>query len=704
LGLSLVSLCLLAGCAGLFGDLRQVLYPTGTPLPTLPPTPEGTVALPTPIPVLTATPVPLPTLTPEANLGAPAAPEPPSDTGHNLLYVVGERVYRSGYLGQNPVPAASIPQLEAWGLADGRLALIGTTDLLLLDLNTGGLVSLILPIEGDVLYSQVLWSASGEGLLVAAVVEDLQAPTYGRRVELFGYAADGSPRQQMTLYDLMGVVLLSYDEVSGQALLIPMSSEQTLLKAESYDLNGGRLLRMTPLQGTGDASVSPDGRYILTQVSDQMGGRFLLFDRQAEGDVRPRVWQHADGAHALSPVWSPDGRYLAYLLVTGDDPEAAVPQGLWLLDLENMKATRIVADTSLSSSLAGWTPDGAYIVGFHHSVEGGSYYYALRPDGGGRQIMPVDAQARLLGWMPAPEAEVAVVVVDPWQRRFAQVERKPDTVVALAAAYLAEHPQDDPAQLSAALASYLGPEGDLAPRLAQIGSGTFLVELASTVYVVQGSQADPLVSGKLVDARRQDNSVGVILGIDIMGAEQQTYLLLEQTEQGAWRIAWTPQGQSDWIATDGAVRFAGEGLSTIEVRGSSLGLDAGDDEVFVECRECPHRWLVGTWVGAVGGYQRETTLAPGASLDDIYWEMTERSAYAVVYEALRRMRREQPLDQVIDRPAVVEQARDLGLLEPGLRLLVEDVQENQVRLSDLEGTRHFVAQVKEGRLTSLKRR
>ena len=122
LGLTLVSLCFLAGCAGLFGDLRQVLYPTGTPLPTLPPTPERTVVLPTPIPVLTATSVPLPTQTPEANLGAPTAPEPPSDTGYNLLYVVGEHVYRSGYLGQNPVPAASIPQLESWGQAGGRLA------------------------------------------------------------------------------------------------------------------------------------------------------------------------------------------------------------------------------------------------------------------------------------------------------------------------------------------------------------------------------------------------------------------------------------------------------------------------------------------------------------------------------------------------------------------------------------------------------
>ena len=700
LALLIVCLPVLTSCSGLFGDLNEALYPTATPAAEA----QRTAAIMTPIAQPTATIEPAATSTPEGNTVAPATPAPPMDKGQHLVYVQGGSVYRSGYLGENPVEAATVPQLEAWDFFEGQIALAGGIDLQIIDLNTGGLISLIVPAEGEAIYSHVLWGTSGRSLVCAVILEDLQAPTYGRRVELHVYATDGTPIGQMALYDVMDVALLRYDDSSGLLMLIPMGGEPSFVKAETYDLRTGNLMSMLPVQGEGEAIVSPDGHYLLTEKSDKEGAQLMLYDLQAEGQVRPRVWQHPDGAYSLSHLWSSDGRYLAYLLHEGTDGESFNPKGLWVLDVEEMRTSRVVESTSLSSALVGWTPDDVYIVGYHNGEDGGSYFYAVRPDGGDRQILDIDAQATVLGWMPAPALSVPKVVVDPWRRRFLQVDESPEALAGLIAEFATDRLGSDANALTNEITAYLGADDGPAPRLDQVGEGAYMLELASTIYVLHEGQVQPIAQGHLIEARRQGREVGLILGIDIMGSEQQAFMLLQLTNEGVWRIAWTPQGQRDWITSDGEITFGGEGLEILQIRGSSFGLDIGENEVFVECRECPHRWLAAAWLRDGLGYKRITLLGPDAAIGDIYWEMTERTAYAIVYEALRRMRQDLPLDEVIDRATVVEQARDLGLLEVGMRLLVERSDAKEVEFGDLEGQQHFVARLKDGRVVSIKRK
>jgi len=689
-------LVLLSGCSALIGDAREALYPTDTPQPApqatkvvKPPTKQATAAVPV-----------MPSPTSEGNAVAPATPTPVEDKGLHLVYALDETLYRGGELGEDPQQVGLVPRLEAWDWHDGLLAMASAVDLMLLDLNRGTLSQPDLALGQDVLTAEALWGQDGERVVAALTLGDPQAPTSGRRVQLLSLDGEGTLGSQTTLYDLLGVQLLRFESEEDRVWLIPLAAEGELEKVECYDLASGKLIDSRPISGQGEACLSPDGQFLVTQTMVKGQSALQIFDLQAEGQVRPRVWEHANDATALDPLWSPDSGSLAYLLVKGSGQEA-VATGLWLLDLEKMRATQVIADTPIGSELVCWMPDGDRLVGFHRGQEGGSYLYVVRPDGGGLQILGIDASATILGWMAEPKEAVPPVEVDLWQRRFLDAAQDPEALVALVATYVEEGAARGAEALVDEMASYLGLPPEEAPILEQIGSGTFLLEWASSIHLLQSGASQPVSRGHLVEARRQDDRVGLILAIDLMGARQQAFMLLGTDDANEWRVAWMPQGRADWIATDGEIGFGGEGLESLVVRGSSFGLDVGKDEVFVECHDCPHRWFTATWRAENEAYVRETTLGENASRHDMLWEMTEPSAYAVTYEALRRMRLDEPLDALIEKAEVVEQAKALGLDDADNRLVVIEAGETQVRFEDLEGETQYVATVRSDRLVSL---
>ena len=691
-----LGLILLSGCSALIGDAREALYPTATPETA----PEHTKIAAPPTRVATAAVPVMPSPTAEGNIVETATPTLVADKGQRLVYLHDETLYRSGGMGQEPEELGIVPRLEVWDWYEGRLAMASAVDVMLIDLNVGSLVNPEIEVESDVLATQVLWSLDGERLLVALTLGDMQAPTSGRRVELIALEADGTLVVRTTLYDLLGLQLLRYDAAQGQVMLIPMADEGALTKIETYTLESGELIDSRPISGQGEAQLSPDGQFLLTQTQVKGQEALQIFDLTAEGQVRPRIWEYGDGAVALDPLWAPDSGSLAYLLTEGLG-ESAQPKGMWRLDLTKMRASQVVAETTIGSMLVAWAPDGEQIVGYHQGDAGGSYYYTVRPDGGGYTILGLDAQASILGWMDPLQEPVPPVVVDLWKRRFLDAAQDPEALVSLIAAYVDQGAERGADVLVDEIAGYMGATAEQAPQLAQVGSGTFLLEWASSIHLLQAGQTQPISHGHIVAARRQNDQVGLILAIDLMGARQQAFMLLQADDAEDWRVAWMPQGLSDWIATDGEITFGGEGLETLAVRGSSFGLDVGDDAVFVECHDCPHRWFTATWRAEGEGYVRETALSANASRYDMLWEMTEPTAYAVTFEALRRMRQDLPLDLVIDNPEVIEQATALGLLDAGMRLSVSDVTEKQVRFGDLEGQFQFVATVRDGRLTEL---
>ena len=706
------------GC-GMLADVSDALYPTETPRSESPPqlmvasatsTSEPSQT-PTLAPTLTS---PAPTQTTASVSSTSPAPIRQPDQEQRLVFAQGSSIYRGNYLGGEPVEVASVPQLDAWDFRDGLLATTRGRKISVVDLNRGRLNSFVTKPGPEVEYSSILWGAAGKSLLHAAVVTDKNASTFERSVELRALDPDkGTQYGHAMIRDVTGVRILRYDEDSNRVLLISQGGDPAFSKAEYYDLGTGQRIATFPAKGNGEVVVSPDARHLL---AEQFGGdgetlQLSLYDLAAGGEEPPRSWQHPERSHSVSHVWSSDGRYVAYLLRDGGlHPESEEGLGVWVLDIASMQAKQVIEEASPSSSLIGWTPDSLYIVGYHRGAAGDSHFYAVRPDGGDRRILPLDPEARILGWMRlSHKAPVPKVSVDPWEARFVDTEGDPAAMAEAVAELVFSQVQTDDEELTRQVAQYLElagwPIGLAGPSIKRISEGIFVAQLPPlSIYVLESGLAQAVASGHVIlDARLEDDDLGLIFGVIGASAVQPAYVLLRRQADGSWGLLWTPQGQRDWIATDGEIRFVGTGLEALRVAGTSFALEYGEEEVFAECHACPHRRLMATWSRQGDGYVRQTELPADAPLADVYWEMTDQTPYALLHECLRRMRLGLPADELVSEPEVLDQMRELGLLDEGVRLAPEAEMVYGIRFADVEGKNRFYALSKDGKLVHIER-
>lgn len=707
--IALVTLCLylLSGC-GLVDRVSEVLYPP-TPTAKEPPT---TAPL-APEPSATAWPADTPTVPPTA--ASPPEPlSPPTPEvreEQQLVYAMGGIIYRGDYLGREVSEVASVPQLEAWDFAEGMLAIARGRSLEIIDLYRGSLYGAQIETEADVAYSQVLWSTSGKSLLYATTVsaaEGQDTSSTGRHVDIRVLAFEGSELGQIRINDVTAINPLYYDDVLGRVLLVPMGSDGALNRVEYRDLDTGEVVASMTIAGQNEVLVSPDGRYLLTESFDEAGAKLNIYDLGAEGGVSSKSWAHPKGTFSVSHVWSPDGRYVAYLLQEGSPSDPRRSLGVWRYELANEQARQILEESSLASSLVGWTPGGTYIIGHHRGEGGVTYFYAIRPDGGDRQILGLGADAHILGWMQPVQKAVPKVVVDAWHVRFMDAEKDPQLMADLAAQFIVAHAEEDTDTVAQQLAKYMRESGwplrGDQPKIIRLTDDLAVAQLPPfSIHVLYQGAAQLLANGDvLLDARLQGDDLGIIFGWLDGNAVQPAFLLSRHQPDGSFVPVWTPQGQRDWIVTDGEIVFVGEGLNILQVRGSSFGLDVGEDAIFVECRACPHRWLSARWVRDGDRYLRQTEVDVGASLIEVLWSMTERRPYAILYETLRRLRQEASADKVASAKAI-EQAKTLGLLDPTMRLVAEEETKDSVRFSDVQREVWYLAQVKGGTLVRIER-
>jgi hypothetical protein len=141
----------------------------------------------------------------------------------------------------------------------------------------------------------------------------------------------------------------------------------------------------------------------------------------------------------------------------------------------------------------------------------------------------------------------------------------------------------------------------------------------------------------------------------------------KKKEKGKWIVKWTPEGQREWIALNGEIKFLKADLSLIKVRGSSIALQSGlrpnKEEFFIE------RYFIGIWEKKGDSYVRRSKLPPDAPLYDKLWEMTDISnpldaAYTTIFEFLRRLRNSEDIKAIeLSSVAVAKRAKELGLSE-----------------------------------------
>jgi len=449
---------------------------------------------------------------------------------------------------------------------------------------------------------------------------------------------------------------------------------------------------------------------LLTSRSSAEGGELLAYSLAGDAPAAPLFWELPAGTRVSSFAWSPSGQQVAYLVREGEDvaeTDLAAHLGVWVIDMQTMATFRSIAEEGSESAVIGWTADGSSILVYHSEGVDGSHFYTIRPDGGGLRILPINSESILAGWIAADTAAPSQPIdIDPWQGRFASTIGDVDAAASMAAAYVAEHPDVDDALLSEALAAYLAGAGwELdagGPRVLQLGPDVAVAQLPGmTIQILSGGQARRLAQGDtLVEARRVDEFVGVIYGVVNDTRLQPAFILLQKGEDGTWNSVWTPQGQREWIATDGEIAFVGEGLDRLAVQGTSFGLDYAADSLFAECHACVHRQIRATWVRDGATYRRETNLPEGATFEQALWEMTVPSPYAVLHEALRRLRIGEDAADLVASRAVLSALQGLNVEAGDARLVPEVETLDAITVLDTRNQHHYRAVVRESRIVS----
>jgi hypothetical protein len=309
---------------------------------------------------------------------------------------------------------------------------------------------------------------------------------------------------------------------------------------------------------------------------------------------------------------------------------------------------------------------------------------------------------------PYADSPWTEAVEDEWGAQFMQGAKDWDTTATVVAHYVDEHAHLDDETLSQQLGQYLALIGDeemIEPQVRRLSDDLFLAHLPPrSLYLLEGGEAGFLVDGdRVLDICIEGDELGLIFASDSTGSVQPAFVLLRRAEKGIWQPVWMPVGHRDWVTTDGEIRFTGAGLNELAVSGTSFGLDEGIDRVFDECQFCPHRHLSATWRRLGDTYVRQTALTDDASLYERYWEMTERTPYAVLYESLRRLRQGLAADELLANDQVLRQIRSLELLDIERRFTVVEETDGEVIFADVETDRHYRAQVEDGQLVRVER-
>jgi Tol biopolymer transport system component/DNA-binding winged helix-turn-helix (wHTH) protein len=109
------------------------------------------------------------------------------------------------------------------------------------------------------------------------------------------------------------------------------------------------------------ASVSPDGSQIVFLKRAEFGGDSgqEIWLMRANGSDQRKLMSFPEGGFAL-PVWSPDGRWIAYVKFKGTN---SYEFSIELLNLEQGTKKVVLSDPHLEMWVLSWLPDGRLIYG-----------------------------------------------------------------------------------------------------------------------------------------------------------------------------------------------------------------------------------------------------------------------------------------------------------------------------------------------------
>ncbi len=304
--------------------------------------------------------------------------------------------------GSNPRVVTALPQafdyaLPRWSPDDRRIAFerirVFNFDISIVDA-AGGEPRQITP-EMKLLagYS---WLPDGSGIVCSSSRNSTSL--YVRNMDLFVVRLNGSPLQQLTF----GESSLFDPDVGrdGQLYVTQVRRDYDIWKIPVNGSPVDNVRHATQVtRQTGQVqtpAISPDGREMA--YLSELGGHSNLWVTKLDGsgEVRQITFEQ-DAAVAIGvPVWSPDGRYIAFFTRR---PGTHVGDQ-WIVRPDGSNLRRIVPEGGWPA----WSPDGKWLYFSPQGREGEPYKIMKAPVDGGEPV-EVRSDTAFIGAAPAPDGK-----------------------------------------------------------------------------------------------------------------------------------------------------------------------------------------------------------------------------------------------------------------------------------------------------------
>ena len=395
--------------------------PTPTPTPMLTPAPAATPATtspPTPTVTLvpTATPAPIPVA--EEPTPDPETPAEPTETADGADGVPGEWK-------KEPIIINEPSEQCDWGFGTFPPSERRPDFLKWLPDNT----SLLVDADGLKNPEEALWILDANGL-APRKIKDLN-PLHvddSYAISPYDFYGDLSPDGKQVVYSTCEFDIPRYG-LDSEGHKIPW------YELAIVDIDGNDTKRLTEsTEYENYPSWSPDGNLIAYlqrgRAPSWRDGRIVVAAITPSGEIN-EIASYGTHAASMQPVWSPDGRYLAFAEYAVRDGIPRDRESVVFIAKPGNPDAEVVS-LGRSSTTATWSPDGRRIaiaaVYNNYSFESGIVIY--NPDGtGGTEVLQSDSEILDMDWHPDGSEILAVTYRHPSGRpRLLAVDVEEDRV------------------------------------------------------------------------------------------------------------------------------------------------------------------------------------------------------------------------------------------------------------------------------------